>query len=170
MVRERIKEIVDFVSSESPYSSANKGWINEDIYIQWGKSTKQNNNSANEVLNISFFWNPIQILLSILFGVLLISTIFVFSVISFSNGRFNISQLLVLNAPETIDKVQELVVLSNQESEKIIKLETKEEIEVLTDIDNASENLDPISEAESNPLNTFPKKEVETANMLQPRK
>ncbi len=190
MVRERIKEIVDFVSSESPYNAANKGWLNEDVYIQWGKSTTKNNNSANEMVNVSVFWNPIQLLISIVFGVLLISTIFVFSVVSFSNGRFDISTLIPLKAPEAIQKVNESVLEIIEEGGNVIKAEQQEETEVLSDIDTASEDLSLISAEEASPLMTLetpsedlslisaeeaspaktsPKQAVETGNMLQPK-
>ena len=33
MLKERIQEIFEFTNSESPYRKANKGWINEDIFM-----------------------------------------------------------------------------------------------------------------------------------------
>tara|TARA_Y100001968_G_scaffold258190_1_gene245104 strand:+ start:357 stop:869 length:513 start_codon:yes stop_codon:yes gene_type:complete len=169
VVRERIKEIVDFASSESPYSAANKGWINEDIYIQWGKSTKQKNNSANELVNVSVFWNPIQILISIIFGVLLISTIFVFSVVSLSNGRFDFSVLKLLNGLETIQRVPETSFDAIEDSQVSIQDEQIEEIEVTSAINTSTSDLNPLPQEEAE-VQVPPKNPVETGNMLQPRK
>ena len=33
MLKERIQEIVEFTNSESPYQKANKGWINQNIFL-----------------------------------------------------------------------------------------------------------------------------------------
>ncbi len=169
MVREKIQEIVDFVSSESPYQAANKGWINEDVYIQWGKSTQENKQASNELVNLSIFWSPIQVLLSIIFGVLLISTIFVFSAVSFSNGRFDLSELLPLNASDSIQRVQDPVLSNNVDSESLESAEQPQVIEV------GGDDLITVAKEEDTSLNEkilssepLPKKEL-TDNLLQPK-
>ena len=54
-MRERIKEIVDFAKNESPYQSANKGWIADDIYLQWGAASPVR--SLNETDELSTIIN-----------------------------------------------------------------------------------------------------------------
>ena len=53
MIKERLQEIVDFTKSESPYRKANKGWINQDIYLELGKSSNIRQNQK-EFANITF--------------------------------------------------------------------------------------------------------------------
>ena len=57
VVKERIKEIVDFATSESPLNEASKGWINESIFIDWGATKSEQINKKEELLNLSLFWN-----------------------------------------------------------------------------------------------------------------
>ena len=89
MVRDRIKEVLDFATTESPYRSANKGWVNEDIYIEFGQSTEQVANEDNELVDISVYWNPLNQIVSILFVVFVLATVFVYSTISVAKGKFN---------------------------------------------------------------------------------
>ena len=89
MIRERIKEIADFVKSESPYQSANKGWLTDDIYLQRGPNKSDSSKEFDQLLKVSFFWQPIiQVALTI-FLVIAFATIFAFTPIAFLNGRFN---------------------------------------------------------------------------------
>ena len=39
MLKERIQEVFEFTKSESPYRKANKGWINQDIFLDLSPST-----------------------------------------------------------------------------------------------------------------------------------
>ncbi len=89
MVKERIKEIVDFATTESPYKSANKGWINNDVYLKWGKSEEQTQNQGTEVAAISVEWGPINQLVLILILVFCLATLLVLSAISFSHSDFH---------------------------------------------------------------------------------
>ena len=89
MIKERIKEIADFVKSESPYQSANKGWLTDDIYLQRGPNRSDSSKDFDQLLKVSFFWQPIiQIALTI-FLVIAFATIFAFTPLAFLNGRFN---------------------------------------------------------------------------------
>ena len=87
MVRERIQEVVDFATSESPYRSANKGWITDDIYLQVGASPQGMSTGGDELADVSIFWQPINKLLLILLGVFALATIFVVTSISLSHGE-----------------------------------------------------------------------------------
>ena len=88
MVRERIKEVVDFATTESPYRDANKGWLTDDVFINWGTSKGKASSQGNEVAKVSVFWSPINQLASILFIVVFLAAIFVFTSVSFAHGRF----------------------------------------------------------------------------------
>ena len=90
MVRERIKELVDFATTESPYRDANKGWLTEDVYIKWGASQEKSSSQSNELANISVYWKPINQIVSILFIVVVLAAILVFVSVSFAHGRFQI--------------------------------------------------------------------------------
>jgi len=89
-VRERVKEIADFARSESPYRSATKGWIGNDVFIEWGAPAKQTLKAGDEVAGISVFWQPINQMLALLFFLFFIATILVFLAVSFAHGNLNV--------------------------------------------------------------------------------
>ncbi len=91
VLRERIKELVDFATTESPYRDANKGWLSEDVYVQLGSSPESSPKSGVELANVSVFWNPINQLALILLVVVLTASTFVFISVSFAHGRFETS-------------------------------------------------------------------------------
>ena len=91
MLTGRIKELLDFATTESPYRSANKGWVTDDVYLQWGASIDKASNEGDELANVSVFWKPIIEIALILFVVVALATILVFSAVSISHGRFHIS-------------------------------------------------------------------------------
>ncbi|WP_269616271.1 hypothetical protein [Prochlorococcus marinus] len=88
MLKERIQEVFEFTKSESPYRKANKGWINQDIFLDLSP-TEDTNKQTNETANVTLFWSPINSLLSNIFIVIVICSILVFTSILFSKGRFN---------------------------------------------------------------------------------
>ena len=90
MVRQRIQEVVDFATTESPYKDANKGWITNDVFLQWGVSTKPKSKSGVELANVSVLWKPINQLASILLAVVLSATTFVFIAVSISHGNLKL--------------------------------------------------------------------------------
>ena len=88
MLKERIQEVFEFTKSESPYRKANKGWINQDIFLDLSPSadrTKQ----INETAKVTLFWSPINSLLSNIFFIIVLGSILVFTSVSFSKGRFD---------------------------------------------------------------------------------
>ena len=99
---ERIKELVDFFTTESPYRSANKGWITDDVYVKWGSSSQTFDAKGQELINVSILWKPINEILLILFTVVFLASIFVFSSISIAKGHFQ----LALPAP--IEEIKEI--------------------------------------------------------------
>ncbi|WP_413678613.1 hypothetical protein [Prochlorococcus sp. MIT 0916] len=88
MLKERIQEVFEFTKSESPYRKANKGWINQDMFLDLSPSagTKK---QTNEAAKITLFWSPINSLLSNIFLVIVLCSILVFTSLSFVQGRFN---------------------------------------------------------------------------------
>ena len=66
MLKERFQEVFDFTKSESPYRKANKGWINQDIFLDFSPSVDKIN-QTNEDAKVTLFWSPINKLLSNIF-------------------------------------------------------------------------------------------------------
>ena len=90
MLKERIQEVFEFTKSESPYKKANKGWINQDIFLDLSPSAntyKQN----NEYAKVTLFWSPINSLLSNIFVIIILGSILVFTSLSFAKGIFNLN-------------------------------------------------------------------------------
>ena len=88
MLKERIQEVFDFTKSESPYRKANKGWINQDIFLDFSPSVDKIN-QRNEDAKVTLFWSPINKLLSNIFIIIILGTVLVFSSVSFVKGRFD---------------------------------------------------------------------------------
>ena len=88
MLKERIQEIFEFTKSESPYRKANKGWINQDIFLELSPSPDQVK-QINEDAKVTLFWSPINSLLSNIFLIIILGSIIVFTSVSFAKGRFD---------------------------------------------------------------------------------
>ena len=74
MLKERIQEIFEFAKSESPYRKANKGWINQDIFLDFSPSSDRFV-QKNEAAKVILLWSPISSLLSNIFLILIIGSI-----------------------------------------------------------------------------------------------
>jgi len=113
VLKERIQEVFEFTKSESPYRKANKGWINQDIFLDLSSSADQTK-QTNEAAKVTLFWSPIDSLLSNIFLIIILCSILVYTSISFSKGRFNFN---LFNKTEIIDivKVEENKVLGKSE-------------------------------------------------------
>ena len=94
MFKERLQEILEFTKSESPYSKANKGWINEDIFLEFGKSSSALS-KQKEAAKVTLLWPPIQRLISNLLIIVVISSIIVLTTIKGSQLNFNLGSLSV---------------------------------------------------------------------------
>ncbi len=132
MVKERIQEVFDFTKSESPYRKANKGWINQDIFLDLNPSADRNQ-KANEAAKITLFWSPINSLLSNIFLIIIIGSIFVFTSVSFTKGRFDFNKFNIFSANEIVsfeeNKALNIVNLEDMDSTNVTiekNLEKKE--------------------------------------------
>ena len=99
MLKERVLEVFEFTKNESPYRKANKGWINQDIFLDLSPYTEKFK-QKNEDAKITLFWSPINTLLSKIFIIIILGSIIVFTSVSFSKGRFTIN---LLNNSQIID-------------------------------------------------------------------
>ena len=87
MLKERIQEVFEFTKSESPYRKANKGWINQDIFLDLSPSS-DTYKQTNEAAKVTLFWSPLNSLLLNIFLIIILGSILVFTSVSFANGRF----------------------------------------------------------------------------------
>ena len=60
MLKERIQEVFEFTKSESPYRKANKGWINQDIFLDLNPSTDRYKQTS-EAAKVTLFWSPLNL-------------------------------------------------------------------------------------------------------------
>ena len=66
-VKERVKEVIDFATTESPYRPVTQVWINDYVSFQWGSSPDQSLKGGDELLTMSIYWNTA--IGAIIFGV-----------------------------------------------------------------------------------------------------
>ena len=168
MVRERLKEVVDFATSESPYRNANKGWINDDVYLQWGGTIDKADSGNEELLDVSIFWEPVKKLVLILFLVIAIASMLVFGSVSFSKGRFDFSFISSSFGDE---------VLKNQSSDKttiVLKDELEENLskELVEDKVQLQELQEQLTDITEEPYSKSSNQQEETENLLlsEPKK
>ena len=83
---------MDFTQSESPYRKANKGWINQDIFLDLSPSS-ETLKKKKEVAKVTILWTPINSFVSKIFLILIFSSILVFTSLSFVKGRFDFNFL-----------------------------------------------------------------------------
>ena len=144
MLKERIQEIFEFTKSESPYRKANKGWINQDIFLDLSPST-DNLKDNNEAAKITILWSPINSLLSNIFFILIIGSLIVFTSLSFVKGKFNINFFNTSLLNNEV-KVEENKVLSNNEIKAFDTNDSKEKIDKYHPIDTLDDKKIDIDE------------------------
>ncbi len=113
MIKERLQEIVDFTKSESPYRKANKGWINQDIYLELGKSSNDSQNEK-EFANVTLLWSPIYKLITNIILIIFIASALVLGSINLSKDSFSVS---IFNNSSQVDIAQgdqEKIVLTSE--------------------------------------------------------
>ncbi len=125
MIKERILEIFEFTQSESPYRKANKGWINQDIFLDLSASPDLNA-QRKEAAKITLLWSPINKLISNIFLVFLIGVLLVFISLNFVNGHFNFNlfNTSLINGSVKLDENEDLS-LNQISSSKSINTKVK---------------------------------------------
>ena len=142
MLKERIQEVFEFTKSESPYRKANKGWINQDIFLDLSPSS-DTFKQKNEAAKVTFFWSPINSLLSNIFLIIVICSIVVFSSIAFVKGRLDFN------------------LFNNSETKDILKVDENKplNISILDDMDSTNsiiqKNLEKKDLDKSNKINSL---------------
>ena len=124
MLKERIQEVLEFSKSESPYRKANKGWLNQDIFLDLNPSSNPFK-KREEVAKVTLLWSPINSLLSNIFFVIIIGSILVFTSLSFVKGRIDLN-LFNTSMVKSIVKVEENIsinqnILQDKDSSEIEK-------------------------------------------------
>ena len=121
MLKERIQEVFDFTKSESPYRKANKGWINQDIFLDLSPSP-ETVKQTKEDAKVTLFWSPINSLLSNIFLIIILGSILVFTSVSFAKGRFDFK------------------LFNNSEINDIVKVDQNKDLDIITSKDIDSQN------------------------------
>ena len=130
MLKDRIQEIFEFTKSESPYRKANKGWINQDIFLDLSPVT-DTFAQKNEAAKITVWWSPVNTLLSNIFIVIIISSLMVFTSLSFAKGRFNLNLFNTSLTNEIIQATDNNVMKTNQLTDlDSLDLENEQNLEI----------------------------------------
>ena len=124
MLKERIQEIFEFTKSESPYRKANKGWINQDIFLDLSPSP-DTFEQKNEAAKVTLFWSPINTLVSNIFIIIIISSILVFTSLSFAKGRFNFNLFNTSSINDMVRVEDNMVLKSSQKNASESKISEK---------------------------------------------
>ena len=114
MIKERLQEIVDFTKSESPYRKANKGWINQDIFLELGKSSN-NEQNEKEFANVTLLWSPIYKLITNIILVVFLASILVLGAISLTKDAFHLSLFNTSSQIDIVQVDQEKIVLTSED-------------------------------------------------------
>ena len=152
MFKERIQEVFEFTKSESPYRKANKGWINQDIFLDLSPSADINK-QTNEAAKVTLFWSPINSLLSNIFLIIILGSIFVFTSLSFTKGRFDFDLFnnFATNDIVNVDKNQALNI---SELKQINSMDTKIEQNLATkELDKKNSLDDNLIKADQKTIN-----------------
>ena len=142
MLKERIQEVFDFTKSESPYRKANKGWINQDIFLDLSPSA-DTYKQTNEAAKVTLFWSPINSLLSNIFLIIILGSILVFSSVFLAKGRFDFNLFTNVGFNNIV----------NIDENKAINISTFEDVDSMNPI--IQENLETNNLGKSNRINSL---------------
>ena len=142
MLKERIQEVFEFTQNESPYKKANKGWINQDIFLDLSPSPDKYKQSG-EAAKLTLFWAPIKSVLSNVFLIIIIGSIIVFTSVSFAKERFDFN--LFNNSG-----INDIVNVDNNKDLNISSLEDIDSVNSTSQEQFETKNLD-----ETNKINSF---------------
>ena len=150
MLKERIQEIFEFTKSESPYRKANKGWINQDVFLDLRPSS-DTFAQKNEDAKVIVFWSPISTLLSNIFIIIIISSLLVFTSLSLVKGRINFNLFYTSMIQDMVRSEDNNALNTNQlknldsidsEKEKNIEINEFDKINNITTLDDNQINSD----------------------------
>ena len=151
MLKERIQEIFEFTKSESPYRKANKGWINEDIFLDLNPAVDKVNQKIEDA-KVTLFWSPINNLLSNIFLIVILGSILVFTSLSFAKGRFNFNLFNTLSITDIVKVEENTVLKSIQPNDSESKISEKN-LEI-----NEIDKTNKINSLDDNQINSEQKK------------
>ena len=140
MFKERLQEILEFTKSESPYSKANKGWINQDIFLEFGKSAS-NLSKQKEAATVTLLWSPIQRLIFNLLLIIILSSLLVLTSLKQSQHNFNMRTFTIALKNKVIQvdtKKSNLLLEENQIIDSSFYSDTEENFS--KEINNLSDN------------------------------
>ncbi len=150
MFKDRLQEILEFTKSESPYSKANKGWINQDIFLEFGKSSGALS-KQKEAAKVTLLWPPIQRLIFNLLIILIISSLIVLSTLKGSQLNFNLGSLSVAFKDKLVQidtKKSNIISEENQIIDINFNSESEEDLpteEINISTEDLSDNLDSLT-------------------------
>ena len=140
MFKDRLQEILEFTKSESPYSKANKGWINQDIFLEFGKSSS-NLSKQKEAAKVTLLWPPIQRIISNLLFIIIISSLIVLTTLKESQIDFNLrsftvalkNKIVQLDTKKSSLFLEENQIIDSNFNSESVKNVSKEEMNILPD-------------------------------------
>ncbi len=151
MPADRIKEIVDFATTESPYRSANKGWVADDIFLEWGSNRREPSKKFDQIASVSVYWTPIFQIISVLFVVVSLATFISFTPIYLSHN----SASSVISLSKLAQTTSEPVL--REEQAETIKSEEKQNTNLSSpQASSVAENIIISSDNKNNPLSSVP--------------
>ena len=152
MLKERIKEIFEFTKSESPYRKANKGWISQDIFLDLSPSDSFK--QLDEASRVTLFWSPINILLSNIFLVIILSSLLIFTSLSFARGKFNLNilntSLINFEVNNKYNKDLDNIILETGPLNNVDDVFTENEQSPYIDELDHENNIDSLNENQNN--------------------
>jgi len=153
--KKRFQEILEFTKSESPYERANRGWINQDIFLEFGKSSSTLY-KQKEAAKVTLLWPPIQRLITNLLLMILISSLIVLTTIKASALNFNLSSFT--------DAFKNKIIDVNSDIEEEFIKETNISTEELLSKEDSLKSKDNISKEQILELEEEKREEIEIEN------
>ena len=175
MFKKRLQEILEFTKSESPYSKANKGWINQDIFLEFGKSSSALS-KQKEAAKVTLLWPPIQRLISNLLIIIIISSIILLTTLKGSKLNFNLVSITVAFKDKLVQidtKKSNLILVENQIDDINSNSESEEDLpteeinistEDLSDKEDSLKSEDNIAKDQISELEEEQLEEIEIKN------
>ena len=172
MLKKRFQEILEFTKSESPYDRANRGWINQDIFLEFGKSSSTLS-KQKEAAKVILLWPPIKRLITNLLLMIIISSLIVLTTIKASDFNFNLNsftdafknKIVQLESKKSNFNLEENKIIDlNSDIEEEFKKETNISTEELLSKEDSLKLEDDISKDQILELEEEKLEEIEIKN------